>query len=373
MKVPFIDLKKQINSIRHELDQSINSVIDSSIFIKGEELSKFEKLFSSMIGVSNTIGVGSGTDALLIALKTVGVGIGDEVIIPANTFIATAEAVTAIGAKVVFVDCDPDTYNIDCSLIEQSLSPKTKAIIPVHLYGQVANMDEIIRLADKYHLFVIEDAAQSHFAGYKIDKGEWKNAGTLSHIAAFSFFPGKNLGAFGDAGAIVTNDNRLAKKARMYANHGRITKFDHEFEGYNSRMDAIQAAVLNVKLSYIIEWTRQRREVASHYLRLLKDVTQIELPVIGFNQNPCWHLFVIRVRSRNELVAYLSENNISTGIHYPIALPFLKAFSYLNSDVNDYPIAHSYQNMLLSLPIFPEIALEQIEYVCTKIKDFYSN
>jgi dTDP-4-amino-4,6-dideoxygalactose transaminase len=373
MEVPFVDLKKQISLIRNELDIVISSVIDSSYFVKGEEVANFENRFSRMIGLSNAIGVGNGTDALLIALKSIGIQRGDEVIVPANTFIATAEAVTAVGAKVVFVDCCPDTYNIDCSLIKQKITTHTKAIIPVHLYGQIANMDEIIRIADKYRLYVIEDAAQSHFASYCTCKGDWKNAGALSHIAAFSFFPGKNLGAFGDAGAVVTNDSILAKKVRMYANHGRVSKYDHKFEGYNSRMDTIQAAILNVKLKYIDDWTARRREVAATYLDLLRDVSEIDLPVFENNQNPSWHLFVVRAKNRTKLVDYLKDNGISTGIHYPKALPFLKAYAYLNSKDKDYPIAYSYQNLLLSLPIFPEITAGQIKYVCKKIEDFYSN
>jgi len=372
MEVPFTNLKKQIASIRSEIDIAINDVIDSAAFIKGEAVSQFEESFSRLIGVSHTVAVGNGTDALFIALKAIGIGVGDEVITASNTFIATAEAITATGAKVVFADIKPDTFNIDTNLIEGLISRRTKAIVPVHIFGQIAEMDELFRLSEKYNLFIVEDAAQAHLAEYKLKNGKWKQAGTLSHIATFSFFPGKNLGAFGDAGAIVTNDIIFAKKARMFANHGRLTKFNHEIEGYNSRMDSIQAAVLNVKLNYITNWTNKRREIANLYIKLLSDIKQIQVPIFISNQKPAWHLFVILAKDRDDLKKYLNENGISTGIHYPTALPNLTAYQYLGHKPSDFPIASAYQKKILSLPFFPEMSLIQVEYVCNKIKEFYN-
>jgi len=371
MKVPFVDLKKQLSFIRPEIDEAINEVVDSTSFINGKAISQFEKSFSGLLGINYTVGVGNGTDALFIALKTLGIGVGDEVITTANSFIATAEAITATGATVVFVDIFPDSFNIDTRLIEQKISLKTRAIVPVHLYGQIADMDKIIQLSVKYNLFVIEDAAQAHIAKYQFKSTIWKQAGTMSHIAAFSFFPGKNLGAFGDAGAVVTNDIVYAKRARMLANHGRVSKFDHEFEGLNSRMDTIQAAVLSVKLKYLVDWTDKRRLLANYYIDRLSVIQQIQLPVFRINQNPVWHLFVILTDKRDDLKLFLKDKGIETGIHYPIALPNLKAYRYLNHSIDDFPVASKYQENYLSLPIFPEMSYDQVDYVCEMIRKFY--
>jgi dTDP-4-amino-4,6-dideoxygalactose transaminase len=255
MNIPFVDLKAQYISIKEEVDGVINRVLENTAFIKGKAVTDFEIAFAKTIGVEHCIGVGNGTDALIIALKTLGIGAGGEVIVPANSFIATSEAVTAAGAKVVFVDNHPETYNIDVSKIETAITSRTKAIIAVHLYGQPADMDGVTEIARKHNLYVIEDSAQGHLAEYKSKEHGWQNTGTLGDMATFSFYPGKNLGAYGDAGAIVTNNEEWAKKARMYANHGRISKYDHEFEGVNSRMDGIQGAVLGVKLKHLAGWT----------------------------------------------------------------------------------------------------------------------
>ena len=372
MNIPFVDLKAQYNTIKNEIDAAVNTIIENTAFIKGKAVSDFETSFAKVLGVSHCIGVGNGTDALVIALKALSIGRGDEVLVPANSFIASSEAVTAVGASVVFVDNHPDTYNIDVNKIEQSVTVKTKAIIAVHLYGQPADMNPILEIAKKHHLFVIEDSAQGHLAEYKTQQGEWKKTGGFGHIATFSFYPGKNLGAYGDAGAIVTNDDALAKKARMYANHGRISKYDHEFEGVNSRMDGIQGAVLGVKLNYLQGWTEKRREAASYYAEKLKGVGDIVVPHVDNERfKPVWHLFVARTNRRDELLTYLKEHGISAGIHYPIALPNLQAYAYLGHSPSDFPVASEYQNKILSFPVFPEITKGQQDYVIDTVKSFY--
>ncbi len=372
MIVPFLDLKKQISSIRHEIDLAVKRVINSASFIQGKEVGIFEKEFSKLIGVPYTVSVGNGTDALFIALKSLGVGRGDEVITAANSFIATAEAITATGAKVVFADVCADSYNINPDDVERKISGKTKVIVPVHLFGQMADMDKVVKIAGNNKIFVVEDAAQAHLSRYKERSGAWRIAGSFGSMAIFSFYPGKNLGAFGDAGAIVTDDIELANKAKMFANHGRLSKFKHEFEGFNSRMDSIQAAVLNVKINYLSRWNENRKKVALKYLDCLKDVTQIKLPEVSENCDPVWHLFVIRAEKRDKLQSFLKANGISTGIHYPVALPNLPAYKYLKHKPEDFPVASSLAKQILSLPLFPEMTNQQIEFVCSNIKKFYT-
>jgi dTDP-4-amino-4,6-dideoxygalactose transaminase len=371
VKIPFVDLEAQYKSIKKEVDTAISKIIENTAFIQGAVVKNFETSFAEILGAKHCIAVANGTDALVISLKSLDIGSGDEVIVPANSFIASSEAVTATGAKVVFVDNHPKTYNIDTSLIEEKVNPKTKAIIVVHLYGQTADMDSLLEVANKHNLFVIEDSAQAHLAEYKTENGEWKKAGTIGNLSTFSFYPGKNLGAYGDAGAIVTNDGVLAKKARMYANHGRISKYDHEFEGINSRMDGIQGAVLNVKLKYLPGWTEKRRKAADYYLGGLKGIQEIKLPFFDSKNKPVWHLFVIRTNKRDALLEFLMGKGISVGIHYPISLPNLKAYKYLKHIESDFPIASDYQNKLLSLPIFPEITKEEQDYVISCIIEFF--
>lgn len=361
MKIPFVDLKSQYISIKDELDQVINNVITESAFIGGKYLKAFEHNFANYIGVKHCIGVGNGTDALYIAMKSLGIGSGDEVITVANSFIATSEAITLTGAKVVFVDCDKQSYNIDIEKIERALTGKTKAIVPVHLYGQPAAMDSIKTIAKKHNLYIIEDAAQAHGASFKE-----KNVGTFGNLACFSFFPGKNLGAYGDAGAIVTDDDGLATKARMYANHGRVEKYNHELEGTNSRMDGLQAAILDVKLKYLEQWTERRRAIAKKYDEGLKDVCIT--PATFPNSRHVYHLYVIRVKNRERIMQALNKDGISTGIHYPIPLPFLKAYSYLGHKPDDFPVAYSLKDEILSLPIHGSMPDEQVEYVIDHVK-----
>lgn len=359
--VPFVDLKAQYQSIKSEIDAAISSVIAETAFIKGPFVSSFEKSFASFIGTSHCIGCGNGTDALEIALKALDIGNGDEVIVPANSFIATSEAVTSVGARVVFVDSNTDTYTIDVSKIEERITSKTKAIIPVHLYGLPVEMDELMALAKHYNLRVIEDCAQAHAAEYK-----GKRIGTFGDFATFSFFPGKNLGAYGDGGAIVTNDERLALQAQMIANHGRVGKYDHDFEGRNSRLDGLQAAILSAKLPHLEQWTEHRRSNALYYSEVLKKLDLIT-PVAPEYSRHVYHLYVVRVKDRDRVQNYLKDKGIATGVHYPIPLPFLNAYKYLNHSQADFPVAASQQHEILSLPMFPELTTEHIDYVAEQL------
>ena len=364
MNIPFVNLKAQYNEIKDEILNAVQEVIESSAFINGKYVKAFEEDFADYCGAKHCIGVGNGTDALYIALKTLGVGPGDEVITAANSFIATSEAITSAGAKVVFVDCDETTYNIDIDLIEEKITPKTKAIIPVCLFGQPVQLEEMFVLADKYGLKVVMDAAQAHGSTYN-----GKPMGAFSDFTCFSFYPGKNLGAYGDAGAILSNDYELAKRSRMFANHGRMDKYNHKIEGVNSRMDGIQGAVLRVKLKHLEKWIQNRRIAADFYRLHLKGdiITPRESP----NVKHVYHLFVVRVPERAELQARLKEKGISTGIHYPIALPFLEAYSYLGHDQADFPAAAKLSEEILSLPICGSITKEQLEYVAANVNDFY--
>jgi dTDP-4-amino-4,6-dideoxygalactose transaminase len=374
MIVPFVDLATQYNSIKPEIDNAIATVIAKTAFIGGPHLKTFEADFAKFCDVKHCIGVGNGTDAITIALKALGVGPGDEVLTVANSFIATSEAITTAGAQVVFVDINPKTYNIDPNKLEDCLkkrlqsspSSRPKAIIPVHLYGQPADMDPILEIARKFNLKVVEDCAQAHGATYK-----GKTIGSIGDMACFSFYPGKNLGAYGDAGAIVTNDEELAIKARMIANHGRVQKYDHDMEGVNSRLDGIQAAILGVKLPHLPQWTDMRRKNAYLYNDLLKG-SWVTTPVEISGVKAVYHLYVVRVPDgrREALQAYLKENGIATGIHYPIALPNLNAYAYLNHSKDDFPEATKASVEILSLPMYPELEAAQIEYVAEKIKAF---
>lgn len=366
MKIPFVDLRAQYETIRDEIDKNISDVIHESAFIGGPYLERFESEFAAFCNAEHCIGVGNGTDALFIALKASGIGAGDEVITTAFSFIATSEAITMSGARVVFVDINPATFNIDVTKIQDKITERTRAIIPVHLYGQLADMNPILDIARKYRLKVIEDAAQAHGAVYK-----GRQIGTIGDAACFSFYPGKNLGAYGDGGAIVTNDDELAIKARMLANHGRIDKYNHEIEGVNSRLDGLQAAILGVKLRYLPEWNEKRRKNASLYNEILQG-TGVTIPVEMDNVKAVYHLYVIRVKSelRAKLQAHLKAQGIATGIHYPIALPRLTAYAYLNPRSQDFPEAVKASNEILSLPMFPELEKEQIEYIVENISAY---
>ena len=364
MNIPFVNLKAQYQSIKNEIDTAIQNVINETAFIKGKYVRKFEAEFADAYDVKHCISCANGTDAIYITLKALGVRPGDEVITVANTWISTSETITQAGAKPVFVDIHPDYYTIDVSKIEEKITPKTKAIVPVHLFGQPAEMDRIIDICERHNLLLVEDCAQAHFAEWK-----GKKVGTMGIAGTFSFFPGKNLGAYGDAGAVISNDDEFAKKARMFANHGALVKHKHAFEGINSRLDGLQAAILSVKLKYIHKWNENRLQHALKYNELMSNINQIETPNIHPEVKHVFHLFVIRTKKRDELQKYLKENGISTGIHYPTALPFLKAYDYLEYNPEDFPVAYQYQNEILSLPMFPELSAEQIQFICSVIKN----
>lgn len=366
MGVPFVDLKAQYHSIKSEIDSAVGAVIAQSAFVGGTFVKEFEEAFARYCGVGHCVGVANGTDAIAVALKTLGVEPGDEVITAANTFIATSEAVTMAGARVVFVDIDPRTCNIDVARIEEKITPKTKAIIPVHLYGQPADMDPIRAIAKKHGLWVLGDAAQAHGSLYK-----GLPIATLADITCFSFYPGKNLGAYGDAGAIVTDNAEWAATARMVSNHGRSTKYGHEVEGVNSRLDGIQAAILNVKLGHLEAWTEARRANAYRYNALFQGshvVTPAELEGV----RAVYHLYVVRVPAarRADLQASLKQAGIDTGIHYPIALPYLNAYRHLGHTEKEFPEALKASGEILSLPMFAELTDEQAKHVVGRLREF---
>lgn len=365
MKIPFVDLRAQYESIKEEIREAINEVIESSAFIGGSYLKQFETNFARFCEVDNCIGVGNGTDAIFIALKSLGIGQDDEVITAANSFIATSEAITLTGARVVFCDVDENTYNLDTDLIEDRITEKTRAIVPVHLYGQPVDMDKVMKIAKKHGLLVVEDCAQAHGARYR-----GKRVGTFGNIGCFSFYPGKNLGAYGDAGAIITNNKPLADKMRMFANHGRSEKYNHELEGINSRLDGMQAAILNIKLHHLEDWLKRRNDNARLYNSKLENTKEVITPIIPDEWDHVFHLYVVRVKKREEIMVYLKQNDISVGVHYPIALPNLEAYKYLGYKPEDFPIASKLQNEILSLPMFPELTEEKIEYITSKINLF---
>ena len=367
MKIQFVDLKAQYYSVKEEILETINNVIENSAFIGGNVVKKFESEFAEFCNAKYCIGVGNGTDALFIALKMLGIGPDDEVITSANSFIATSEAISHTGAKVVFCDVSEITRNIDTDLIKDKITSKTKAIVPVHIYGQPADMDRIVETANKNDLFIVEDCAQAHGAKYK-----GKRVGTFGDIGCFSFYPGKNLGAYGDGGAIITDNKELEEKIRMYANHGSSKKYNHEFEGVNSRLDGLQAAILSVKLKYLEEWNSKRNANARIYNKKLIGIKDITTPAISDDRDHVFHLYVIRSNKRDNLKEFLIDNDISCGVHYPIALPNLIAYSYLKHKPEDFPVSSKLQGEILSLPMFPELTVEQIEYVVNTIEKFFS-
>jgi dTDP-4-amino-4,6-dideoxygalactose transaminase len=366
LSVPFVDLKAQYDAIRPEMDAAIASVIHETAFIGGPHVKAFEEAFARYCGVAQCVGVANGTDALFIALRTLGIGPGDEVITVANSFVATSEAIKMAGAQVVFVDINPVTMNIDVERIEEKITSKTKAIIPVHLYGQPADMAPIREIARRHGLRIVGDAAQAHGALYR-----GQPIAQLADITCYSFYPGKNLGAYGDAGALVTDNAEWATAARMLANHGRTKKYDHDFEGVNSRLDGLQAAVLNVKLRHIEEWTERRRRNAYLYNEALAG-TKLVMPRELDEVRAVYHLYVVRVANgkREALQEHLQNNGVSTGIHYPIALPFLNAYRYLGHTERDFPEAFRASAEVLSLPMFPELNAEQIEQIADAARSF---
>jgi dTDP-4-amino-4,6-dideoxygalactose transaminase len=369
MIVPLVDLKRQYEGIRTGVETAIKEVIETTSFIGGPIKNKFEENFARLHGVPHCIGVGNGTDSLFLILRGLGIGAGDEVVTAANSFIASSEAISLSGARPVFVDIDPATYNMDLDKLEELLSlrahtrgGKIRAIMPVHLYGRIVNMSRIMSLAERYDLKVIEDSAQAHLA-----KWDGRSAGSIGHAGSFSFYPGKNLGAFGDAGAITTSDDDLAARIRKLANHGRIKKYDHDVEGVNSRLDTIQAAVLNVKLPYLQIWSDTRYKKALIYDSLLKNADGIVRPGIPPQGEHVFHLYVVRVKNRDKVISALNERGIGALVHYPIALPNLQAYRHMAHKPSDFPVASLLQDEILSLPMFPEISEEEQSYVAKQL------
>jgi dTDP-4-amino-4,6-dideoxygalactose transaminase len=339
----------------------------SNSYILGEEVELFEQEFAAYCGVSHAVGVDSGTSALELLVRAYGIGPGDEVITAANTFVATTFAISYTGARPVLVDIDPCTFTVDIAQVQEAITPRTRAIIPVHLYGQPADMDPIMALARQHNLIVIEDACQAHGARYK-----GRRVGSLGHAAAFSFYPAKNLGAFGDGGMVVTNDPDIAETVRKLRNYGQSAKYHHELLGYNRRLDTLQAAVLRVKLKYLDEWNAARRAHARLYQQLLGG-NGIRLPVEANYAEPVWHLYVIRTVARDRLQAHLKERRIGTGIHYPIPIHLQPAYRDLNYGVGDFPVTEHCAGELLSLPMYAELMPEQIAYVASSIKEFLAD
>jgi len=368
--IKFVDLQRQYHSIKSEIDKIMEDVLESSSFVLGPFTEEFEKNFARLHSAKHCITVNSGTSALYLIFKALGIREGDEVIIPVNTFIATAEAVSLNGAKPIFVDIDEKTYNINSELIENYITPKTKAIIPVHLYGQPAEMNNLIETAKRHNLYIIEDACQAHIAEYK-----GRKVGTFGIAAAFSFYPGKNLGAYGEGGAVLTNNDELAERIRMLRDHGSKQKYYHEVVGGNFRMSALQAAILSIKLKHLEEWTEKKRSIAYLYNQLLSGidsiVTPYELPYVKH----VYHLYVVRIlnKSRDEVRRKLLEMKIQTGIHYPIPLHLQKAYEFLEYKEGVFPIAEKCAGQILSLPIYPELRNEEIEFVAEKLRGILEN
>jgi len=367
MKVNFVDLKAQYKNIKDDILKAVRKSIKSANFILGPQVKEFEEKFARYCQVKYGIGVASGTDALFLALKSLGIGPGDEVITAANTFVATALAIAHTGATPVLVDIDSLTYNIDPQKIEAALTPNTKAVIPVHLYGQMADMDRIMALAKKYNLKVIEDACQAHGAEYK-----GRKAGSFGDLGCFSFYPSKNLGAYGDGGMVVTNREELYLQLKMLRDYGQPKKYYYQIKGYNSRLDSIQAAILLAKLPYLEKWNHKRRQWAQLYNHLLSKVDVIT-PAEDAACLHVWHLYVIRTKRRHELARYLQSKNIISGIHYPIPIHLQQAFCDLPYKKGYFPNSERLSEEALSLPMFPELTRAQIKYVVSHIKQFFQN
>lgn len=363
MSVPFLDLQAQYQSLKPELDAAIHRVLDSSQYVSSPFTTEFEKAFAAYCGTGHCIGVSTGTAALELLLRAYGIGPGDEIITVANSFFATAEAISLVGATPILVDAREDDALIDVDLMAKAITPKTKVLMPVHLYGQCVDMDAIMALAKKHNLIVIEDACQAHGALY----GK-KRAGSMGHAAAFSYYPGKNLGAYGEAGGVTTNDADLAAKVRMYRDHGMPKKYHHKVIGRNDRMDGIQGAVLSVKLPHLDEWNKHRNAHAAQYQKLLADVPGVKLLKTQPNRTLNYHLFIIRVQNRDVVQQKLTEKGIATGIHYPIPIHLQEAYADKGWKRGDFPVSEQLADEVLSLPMYAELTEKQIEEVCSVLK-----
>jgi dTDP-4-amino-4,6-dideoxygalactose transaminase len=365
MKVNFVDLKAQYQSIKPEIDSAIQDVISNTAFILGKAVADFEEKFAKYCQVKYSLGINSGTSALIMAMQALGIGKGDEIITTPNTFIATAEAISCVGATPVFVDMEEKSYNMDPGKLEKAITKNTKAIIPVHLYGQPADMDPILDIAKKKGVAVIEDACQAHGAEYK-----GKRTGSLGTVGCFSFYPGKNLGAYGEGGGVTTDDEELARKVKVLRDHGSPKKFYHEYIGNNCRLEGIQGAVLAVKLKYLDQWNDGRRKNAELYKKYLEG-TDVKLPQEISYAKHVYHVFCIKVKDREKLIEFLSKKEIFTNIHYPIPIHLQKAYSFLGYKKGDFPVVESSMDEILSLPMFAELTEEQIKYTADCIKEFY--
>ena len=364
MEIPFVDLRAQYRQIQNEVDPAVLAVMQRGDFILGGAVTEFEKAFAAYCGARYCIGVDSGYSALELIIRAYDIGPGDEVITAANTFIATTLGISNAGATPVLVDCDPETYNIDVNKIEAAITPRTKAIMPVHLYGQPADMDTIRAIARKHNLYVLEDAAQASGARYK-----GRMAGSLGDAAAFSFYPGKNLGAYSDGGAVTTNDADIAEKIRLLRNIGQKVKYFHEIKGFNNRLDTMQAAVLGVKLPYLNDWNASRRRAAATYADLLVDLPIITPTTADYAEH-IFHLYVVRVSDREALMEHLKKAGIATGLHYPIPIHLQPAYAELGYKRGDFPITEAYAETIVSLPIFPELDDEKVAYVANAIHEY---
>lgn len=365
--IPLVNLNRQHNAIKTQIISVIQKVISQSNFVLGESVEKLEKRFSQFVGTKYAVGVDSGCSALELGMRGLGIKTGDEVITPVNSFIASSSTISAIGAKPVWIDCDPQTYNLDATQIDKLITKKTKAIMPVHLYGQPADMESIKRLAKKNNLWIIEDACQAHGAKYKD-----KPVGSFGDFAAFSFYPGKNLGAFGDAGILTTNNKKLAETVSQMRNYGQTKKYHHHKTPHNKRIDNLQAAILLVKLRYLKKWNRLRYKHAQAYSSILANIKSIKIPQQSKNSTHVYHLYVIETQLRDKLQKYLRNKGIQTGIHYPIPIHLQKFYQSTGKNKDSFPIAESVAKSILSLPMFPELKQSEIVYICTSIKKFYS-
>ncbi|MCG3198885.1 MAG: DegT/DnrJ/EryC1/StrS family aminotransferase [Candidatus Omnitrophica bacterium] len=365
MRVPLVDLKAQYETLAAEVQAAIARVIETAAFIRGPEVEAFEREFAAWCGAPACAGTASGTDALYLALRALGIGRGDAVLTTPHTFIATAEAISLCGAAIRFVDTLPESMNIDPDQVRDAVDSRTRAILPVHLNGHPAKMEDLLSIARKHNLAVVEDAAQAHGA-----RVNGKPVGTLGDAGCFSFFPGKNLGAYGDAGAVISGDPAIAHKVRMLSNHGRSDKYLHEIEGLNARMDGLQAAILRAKLPYLNGWIEARRAKARVYQELLSGIEALELPAEEPGCESAWHLYVIRLDRRDECLAFLRERGIEAGIHYPAPLHLQPAYSRLGYRKGDFPVSEANALRILSLPLYPEIREEQQAFVAESIREF---
>ncbi len=368
MKIPFLSFEPSNKQIKSEILSSFEQFFDNAWYVLGEQIKMFEQEYADFNDVSHCIGVSNGLDALHLSLKVLGIGKGDEVIVPSNTYIASALAISYVGATPVFVEPDINTYNINPENLEAVITPKTKAIMPVHLYGQACEMESITQIAKKHNLFIVEDNAQSQGASF-----EGKLTGSWGDINGTSFYPGKNVGALGDAGAITTNNASLAEKASMFRNYGSQKKYHNEVIGFNMRLDECQAGFLSIKLKYLNQWTGQRQEIASWYNEELKNVGDLVLPAVQKDATHVYHLYVVRTQYRDKLQKYLADHEIGTLIHYPIPPHLQKAYQHLGFKKGDFPIAEEIANTCLSLPVWPGMQKEQITYISEKIKLFFEN